>query len=122
MINARSLGVVASVALLAGAVATAPSGVTHAAPVAKKTATVKIVDTGNFAFSPAKLKVKVGTKVTWVNDTSAPHTVTGTGKWKFASKTFNQGEKVSYTFKKAGTYHYMCAIHPFMKAEVIVKK
>lgn len=77
---------------------------------------------GTYAFSPKTAKIKIGTKVTWLNVSQAPHTVTGTGAWKFSSKTFNQNGSVSYIFKKPGTYHYKCAIHPYMKGTVVVTK
>jgi plastocyanin len=84
--------------------------------------TMKIVEVNNkYKFAKAKLTVTKGTKVTWTNKTDAPHTVTGTKGWTFETKTFDQGKSVSFTFKKAGTYHYMCAVHPYMTAEVIVK-
>jgi plastocyanin len=96
---------------------------THAAPAhAAISKTMKIVEQNNkYMFAKAKMTVKVGTKVTWLNATDAPHTVTGTGGWTFASKTFTQNAKVSHVFNKAGTYQYMCAIHPYMKATIVVK-
>lgn len=91
----------------------------HAAQ-AHKTVTIK-ESSGRYGFSPASLTIHVGTKVIWVNKSDAPHTVTGTTGWTFSSKTFSQGQRVSFVFKKAGTYHYMCTIHPYMKATIIVK-
>jgi plastocyanin len=76
---------------------------------------------GEYAFSPVKLTVKKGTRVTWVNNTDAPHTVTGQKSWHFSSSTFSPNGKVSTVFNKAGTYHYVCSIHPYMKATIVVK-
>ncbi|HEX8917990.1 MAG TPA: plastocyanin/azurin family copper-binding protein, partial [Chloroflexota bacterium] len=75
-----------------------------------------------YQFAPKNVSVKVGTKVTWTNKTDAPHTVTGKNGWSFHSKTFQPKGTVSYTFSKAGTYHYICSIHPFMKATIVVTK
>jgi plastocyanin len=86
----------------------------------KVTVHVKVVG-GEYAFRPVKLTVKKGTKVTWVNNTGAPHTVTGTKNWHFSSNTFSSNGKVSAVFSKTGTYHYMCSIHPYMTATVVVK-
>jgi plastocyanin len=86
----------------------------------KLTVHVKTVS-GEYAFRPVTLTVKKGTKVTWVNNTGAPHTVTGTKTWHFSSKTFSPNGKVSAVFSKPGTYHYMCTIHPYMKATIVVK-
>ena len=78
----------------------------------------------NYAFSPAKINVKKGTKITWENYDLAPHTVTMDDSTKEGptSEIFGKGKKFSYTFSKAGTYKYHCEPHPYMKAEVIVSE
>jgi len=43
-----------------------------------------------------------------------------THAWKFNKSLAGNGS-VSVTFKKAGTYKYYCAIHPFMTAKVTVQ-
>ncbi len=86
----------------------------------------------NFAFSPQTLTVKVGTKVTWMNNDSAPHTVTSasnksvsaTPTGLFDSGQLAPGRTFSFTFTKAGTYFYECTIHkamPAMHGEIVVK-
>jgi len=76
----------------------------------------------DFAFSPAKITVKVGTKVTWTNQDSIGHTVTADDPSSDApdSPTFGKGETYSFTFNKAGTYNYHCTPHPYMKGTVVV--
>ena len=74
----------------------------------------------NFAFAPSSLTVKVGTKVTWTNNDSATHTVTA-DQGAFDSKDLPPGQSYSFTFTKAGTYAYHCAIHPSMTATVVVQ-
>ncbi|MFL6106298.1 MAG: cupredoxin family copper-binding protein, partial [Marmoricola sp.] len=75
----------------------------------------------NYAFSPAALTVKVGTTVTWTNMDTAPHTVTvSSGPVKFSSPNLQKGQSFTYTFTKAGTYSYYCAVHPDMTATVTV--
>jgi amicyanin len=80
---------------------------------------------GSFAFSPATLTIKVGTTVTWKNTTAAAHTVTSDDGKSFDSGTSNpitaQSGTFSFTFTTAGTFAYHCAIHPFMKATIIVQ-
>ncbi len=76
---------------------------------------------GRFGFSPGKLTIRVGTKVVWTNSTQAPHTITGSGHWSI-NKQLPPGASVSNVFTKVGTYHYYCAIHPYMVATVIVHK
>lgn len=74
----------------------------------------------NFAFTPAEMKIKVGETVTWTNEDSAPHTATASDG-SFDSKNLSQGQSFSFTFDKAGTYDYICSVHPSMKAKVIVE-
>ena len=75
------------------------------------------IDIKDFAFNPDTITVTKGTTVTWTNKESAPHTVKGTA---FTSGTLNQGQSYSYTFNEAGTFEYLCGIHPSMRAKVIV--
>jgi plastocyanin len=75
----------------------------------------------NYAFAPAALTVPVGTKVTWTNDDTAPHTVTiSSGPVTFSSPSLQKGDTYSFTFTTPGTYSYYCAVHPSMTAKVIV--
>lgn len=85
-----------------------------AAPVATNAVTIK-----GFAFSPASITVKAGTSVTWTNQDQDAHTVTSTSN-AFGSKALNTGASYTYTFTKPGTYNYLCTIHPFMTATVVV--
>lgn len=79
------------------------------------------VNIKNFAFSPVNISVKAGTKVTWTNNDSAPHTVTETdGKTGPSSGNLSNGDSYSFTFTKPGIYHYDCSIHPNMTGTVTV--
>jgi plastocyanin len=85
-------------------------------PVATNTMSIK-----NFTFDPPSITVKVGTTVTWTNADQDPHTVTSDGKsGPLNSKPLNQGDTFQYTFSQAGTFSYLCTIHPFMTATVTV--
>lgn len=87
-----------------------------AAPVTGNAVAIK-----NFAFSPATLKVKVGTTVTWTNQDTDAHTVTSAGSGgPLHSAALATHATYSYTFTKPGTYAYLCTIHPFMTATVEV--
>ena len=94
---------------------------------AGNTQTVMIItdSNGSFAFSPASLTIKAGTTVTWKNTTAAPHTVTSDDGKSFDSGSANpiaaQSGTFSFTFTTAGTFAYHCAIHPFMKATIVVQ-
>ena len=111
---------------------TTPTTGTTSTPTAKATQagnaqTVMIItdSSGSFAFSPATLTIKAGTAVTWKNTTTASHTVTSDDGKSFDSGTSNpitaQTGTFSFTFATAGTFAYHCAIHPFMKATIIVQ-
>lgn len=80
---------------------------------------------GSFAFSPATLTIKAGTTVTWKNTTAVAHTVTSDDGKSFDSGMANpiaaQSGTFSFTFTSPGTFAYHCAIHPFMKATIIVQ-
>jgi len=86
----------------------------------------------NFAFTPQRLTVKAGAKVTWTNKDSVPHNITSadalstsaTTTSLFSSGDLSTGQSFSFTFSKPGTYFYECTIHaaePSMHAEVVVK-
>jgi amicyanin len=83
-------------------------------------ASTPTVHIDNFAFTPAELTVAPGTTVTWVNGDDIPHNVVASNK-AFRSKVMDSEQQFSFTFKDAGTYEYFCALHPHMKAKVIVK-
>lgn len=72
-------------------------------------------------FVPDSLSIKVGETVTWVNMESYGHDVKS-DDGTFVSPKLATGEKFSHTFTKAGTYTYICAIHPFMHGTIIVTK
>ncbi len=72
-----------------------------------------------FAFSPAEVEIAVGDSVTWTNEDSATHDATGDGG--IASGSLGQGETYTKTFDTAGTYEYICGIHPSMTGTVVVK-
>ena len=78
------------------------------------------VDMKNIAFAPTTVRVKVGQKITWTNDDSAPHNVTSQSGEKIASDTFGKGGTFSFTPTKAGTIDYVCTIHPGMDGKIVV--
>lgn len=78
------------------------------------------VNIDNFSFSPATLKVKADTTVTWTNRDDIPHTVVANDK-SFKSKVLDTGDAFSFTPTKPGTYPYFCSIHPKMTGVLIVE-
>lgn len=76
------------------------------------------VTMSGMAFAPAALTVKAGTTVTFMNEDGAPHTATGDG-WD--TGRLNRGDSKDVTFDTAGTFAYVCAIHPSMKGTITVE-
>ena len=98
----------------ASPVATAAGGSTPAD--APTSAAVTIAD---FAFGPPEITVAAGTTVTWSNDDSVSHTVDATDD-SFVTDPLGEGATFSHTFDTAGTFGYICAIHPSMSGTVVV--
>ena len=75
----------------------------------------------NLAFHPVAIHAKVGQTVKWTNDDTPTHNVTYVSGPKFTSSgTMNTGATFSLKVTQAGTIHYFCSIHPFMKATIVV--
>jgi plastocyanin len=77
------------------------------------------VNIDNFAFVPATLTVAAGSTVTWTNRDEEPHTVVA-NDGSFHSPGMGSQATFSYKFATAGTFEYVCSIHPFMHATVVV--
>jgi plastocyanin len=88
----------------------APSG------EAAKAEKVQIVE---FSYEPDPVVVQAGGKVTWQNEDTAPHTATA-DDGSFDTGTIDKGKTGSATFKEAGTFTYICEIHPTMHGTVEV--
>lgn len=98
------------------------SDVAGAAPPARAAAGGAVtVDITDFKFDPISVTVKAGSKVTWINNDTAPHTATASGAGAFDTGTLKKDDKQAVTLEKPGTYAYICAFHPFMKATVVVQ-
>jgi plastocyanin len=97
--------------------ADSPAPAASAAPI--------VVHAKDFAYKPLELTIAVATTVTFVNDDDTAHTVTAASlgddkKPIFDSGNLDKGQKWSFTFKKPGTYQYLCGYHAFMKAKIVV--
>lgn len=78
--------------------------------------TISIVD---MSFTPVSQTVQKGTVVTWTNNDSVPHTVTG-GTGGPASGQIAPGKTYQFTFSNVGTYAYHCSLHPTMLGTIVV--
>jgi plastocyanin len=107
----KVVSIAAAIGVAAGVVALPATGAT--------TKTVRVKDS---FFSPKKLTIKKGTKVTWVWKGKERHNVaTASGPSTVRFGTRKKGKR-SYTFKKRGTYRLVCTIHaPDMNMKIVVK-
>ena len=73
-----------------------------------------------FSFAPTPLTVPVGTTVTWVNHDDIPHSVV-VPTLKVKSHPMDSDDSFAYKFEQAGTYDYICGLHPHMHGQVVVQ-
>jgi hypothetical protein len=60
--------------------------------------------------------------VTWTNQDTAPHDVkTTSGPVSIHSPMLDKGQSWSFTFTTAGSYGYVCTVHPNMTAGITVR-
>jgi plastocyanin len=89
-------------------------------PVAARSDDAAQVKIDNFTFGPGKLVVDKGTAVTWTNQDDIPHSIVLTALG-VRSKALDTDKEFTYQFDKAGTYAYICGLHPQMHGQVVVK-
>jgi plastocyanin len=94
------------VALLAGCSGEGADGSADA-PSAVATTTVDLPK--SYRFEPAAIQVDVGATVTWTNHDEFTHNVSFDGDAPLAMKP---GETVTRAFPTAGTFAYLCSLHP----------
>jgi plastocyanin len=64
-------------------------------------------------YLPNPAQVSVGSKITWTNKDTAPHTATAING-SFDTSLINTGSSGSAIIKGTGTIQYHCTIHPWM--------
>ncbi|HEX3564366.1 MAG TPA: cupredoxin domain-containing protein [Acidimicrobiales bacterium] len=122
-------GALLGVAVLAGAcssgasssTSTTASGGSSSGGGSSSTGGSASITIQNFSFSPAKITVTPGEKVTVTNKDSVAHTVTANDK-KFNTGDIAAGKTVTFTAPSSpGSYPYMCNIHQYMTGMLTVK-
>ena len=94
----------------AHAVAPPPGGTAHVA--------MKVLE-----FTPAAIGARVGQRVVWRNDDTSPHNVTYVSGPRFkSSRKLKPGAMFSLKVTSPGTIHYICTLHPWMKATIVVSR
>ena len=79
-----------------------------------------VVTIEGMQFSPASVTAVAGDEIVWVNKDLVAHTATADGH--FDSRTIEPGQTWRYVARAPGTYAYRCALHPTMKATLVVEK
>jgi plastocyanin len=82
---------------------------------ASRTVTVSMK---NFFFAPKNVNISKGDRVVWSNTSTRKHTATKGGS--FNTGKVKPGTAVAVKFNGAGTYRYVCSLHPEMTGKVIV--
>lgn len=81
----------------------------------------EVAMTDSLKFVPSAMTIKAGDTVEWMNDGTAPHTVTSDDAGgPLKSDNIDQGEKYSHKFDAAGTFKYHCSIHPQMMGTITI--
>jgi plastocyanin len=76
------------------------------------------VTISDLAFTPAKIEIKAGDTVEWVNGDFVDHTATANdGSWDVPIVA---GKSAQLQLSKAGTYSYYCRVHPGMTGTIHV--
>jgi len=91
-----------------------------------------VVKPGAKAFMPQEVKIRLGDKVSWVNESGEEHFLTSAGpsSKQVVIGTENleihqlipAGASYAHSFKEPETYFYFCAIHNQMWGAVVVEK
>jgi plastocyanin len=101
---------IAFLAVLGAAAAFSPTAVASAAD-----ATIRPAGTDTEpVWSPAAVSVDVGDTVTWsfTGSTIAHNVTSNSANWTFSSPTGVGQAPAAFTFTAAGTYAFVCSIHP----------
>jgi plastocyanin len=72
-------------------------------------------------FDPTDVTVNVGDTVTWVNDDTVGHDVTADDFTSGEPGAMENGDTFEHTFDAAGTFDYVCSVHPGMEGSVKVE-
>lgn len=89
------------------------------APVREARAEEVQVIIDNFAFTPTPQIISIGSTVNWLNEDDVPHSIV-CPELKMKSNALDTDDSFAFRFDRAGTFDYMCGIHPHMRGQVIV--
>jgi plastocyanin len=96
----------------------ASAALLHSQPAKTSSALVAVIR--DFSFAPASPTVTAGQSITWTNEGPTDHTATATDG-SFNTGNLHKGQSRTLTFNHAGTFAYICALHPNMRGTLTVK-
>lgn len=120
LVSVRRIAIVGGLALGAVACGGADSGTVAGGEPGAASGGTEAVAIADFKFAPPDIEVAPGTEVTWTNEDTFAHTVQDDGGLFPETADLAQGETFSHTYERAGTYPYICGVHPYMKGTVTV--
>lgn len=113
------LAIVCTAALVHGGQAVSSA---QAASAPAGSATKAAITITNYSFHPATLTVSRGSTVVWTNGDGDVHTIKSMeGPEAFSSPALDSGNEYGFTFHRAGTYRYVCSVHPYMHGVIVVR-
>ena len=112
----RVLSIAAAVCLLLAA-CSEPAATAGSTTANTQNATVEIA---NLAFTPASVTITAGSTVTWTNNDTVPHLVSFGDQGPQSSEVIDPGGTFSAIFEEAGSFSYVCTLHPGMSGVVEV--
>lgn len=74
----------------------------------------------NFKFGPDSVSAAAKAPITWTNKDGAPHQIVIASK-NLKTPVLNNGQSAQLSLADAGSYDYVCGIHPSMKGKIAVK-
>jgi alcohol dehydrogenase (cytochrome c) len=74
----------------------------------------------DYAFAPARVTVKAGTKVSFTNNGGEMHNASSSDGGGWDTGLLARGQSVGITFNRPGTYNFNCSPHPSMIGQIIV--
>jgi plastocyanin len=106
---------------MGGMVMTQPAATAQPAAAAQVRSGHVTVQITNFAFTPATLTVKAGTRVTFINHDKTAHSATA-DHGGFGTGSIAPGHRKTIRLTRAGRFPYHCIFHAFMTGTVTVTK
>lgn len=92
-----------------------------AAVTSRAAAAPTVIEIQAFAFVATEITIAPGTTVEWVNHDQTPHNIVSTDG-VFASPGLDTDDRFAFAFTREGDFTYYCALHPFMKGVVHVRR